>query len=226
MGIGKLCCFDALLIGRVKLSVAYVVHNGTCKQIHILKDYTERSSQIGFLYLVYVYSVISYLSVFDVVKAVDKVCYRCLSGSGRSDKSDLLPRLRPKGYIVKHGLAFFICKIHIEEPYISLELGICQSSVTVRMLPSPEARVLAALGQLPVFISLCIDQRNIAVIFFRLFIHKLKYSAGACKSHHNRRKLLGDVVDVARKLFADIEERNDYRYGYDRAEGSVEQSAQ
>ena len=37
----------------------------------ILKNDTKRTAQVGFLYLIYIYSIISYLTILDIIKSVD-----------------------------------------------------------------------------------------------------------------------------------------------------------
>ena len=51
-------------------------------------------SEVGFFDLVDVNAVITDLTVLNIIKAVDQVGDRCLSGTGGADKGDLLSRRR------------------------------------------------------------------------------------------------------------------------------------
>ena len=62
----------------------------------ILQNDPERSAQICFFDLVDIDPVITDLSVLDIIKTVDQIGDRCLTGSGRADKRDLLSRFRVK----------------------------------------------------------------------------------------------------------------------------------
>ena len=51
-----------------RLPVADVVHDGSGEQVRLLEDDTERAAQVGFLYLVDIYSVVANLSVRYIVE--------------------------------------------------------------------------------------------------------------------------------------------------------------
>ncbi len=68
---------------------------------------------------------------------------------------DLLPRLRVQGNIVQNGLIRGVTKVHVVKYHLSLQLGIAQCAVAVRMLPRPEAGSLLGFPQLAVFF-LCV----------------------------------------------------------------------
>ena len=84
-----------------------------------LQDHTERTAQICLFNLIDIDSIIADLSVCDVIETVDQICDCCLSGPGRTYKSNLLPRLRIQRNIMKHRLLRHISKVHIKHPDIS-----------------------------------------------------------------------------------------------------------
>ena len=58
----------------------------------ILQYDSEGTSQIILFDLCNIDSVIADLSFLNIVEAVDQVCDRCFSGSGRTDKCQFLSR--------------------------------------------------------------------------------------------------------------------------------------
>ena len=61
--VGKLRRLDALLVRRVQLAVADVLHNRARKQVGILQHDAQRAAQIGLLDLVDVDAVVADLAV-------------------------------------------------------------------------------------------------------------------------------------------------------------------
>ena len=60
-------------------------------------------AQVIFFELIDINAVVTDLTVLNVVETVDQVCDRCFSGTGTSDKSNLLTRSSKKVYIVQRG---------------------------------------------------------------------------------------------------------------------------
>ena len=85
--MGKFCCCIDFLICRIQLTVTDVVTDRSGKQVCILKNDTEGMSQVVFFDLCDIDSIITDLSILDIVETVDQVGDRGFSGSGRSDKS-------------------------------------------------------------------------------------------------------------------------------------------
>ena len=91
--IGQTGCRVYLLIGGIQLTVTDIFHDRTGKQVGILKDNTQRTAKISFLNLININPVIPDLSVLNIIEAVDQIGNCCLTGTGRTDKCDLLSRL-------------------------------------------------------------------------------------------------------------------------------------
>ena len=83
-------------------------------------------AQIGFLYLVDIDAVVSYLAVGDIVEAVDKICYRRLARARSSDKCHLLSGFGIYRYVVQHVLAFFVGKINVNKANVPAQASVCQ----------------------------------------------------------------------------------------------------
>ena len=92
IGIGKLCCGDALLIGGIQSSVADILHHSPGEQMGVLQNNPQRPAQIGLSDLVDIDAVIADLAVCNVVKAVDEVGDGGLAGTGGAYKGNLLAR--------------------------------------------------------------------------------------------------------------------------------------
>lgn len=156
---------DALLVGRVETSVADVVHDGSGEQVRLLKDNAERASQVGFHYLVDIYSVVANLSVLYIVETIDQVRYRRLPGAGRSDERHLLSGLSPDGHVVQDRLALLVAEVDIGQSDVALQFGICYRTVfTVRVLPRPSVGALVCLGYASVRRYLRVDEGDVTVV--------------------------------------------------------------
>ena len=105
-----------------------------------------------------------------------------------------------------------ITEIYVEQADIPFQFGISDRAVRLmRMAPRPLARALCAFGDRAVFGNVCVDERNIAFVRFRLFVQKFKDTAGARKAHDDRVDLHGDLTDVQGELTGHIEEHGDHR---------------
>ena len=90
----------------VKVEVAKKEKKG--KVSYRVTPLSDGMAEIRLAYLVNVYAVVSDLAVSYVVEPVQKICYRCLSRTRRTDERHLLSGLGIKRDIVKDLLVFFI----------------------------------------------------------------------------------------------------------------------
>ena len=172
MGVGKLCSCYALFVRSVWVAVANVLHDGPCKEVHVLQDYSKGTPEVGFPYLVYVDAVVADLAVCDVVEAVDQVGYRGLPRSGGTHEGDLLARVCIEGYVVQDLLAGDVGEVHVVEYYAAFQLGVGERAISMGMFPGPNACTLGNLLQSAVLVLPCVDKRHIAVVVLRLFVHE------------------------------------------------------
>ena len=86
----------------------------------ILQNNAKRSSQVIFFDLSNVDLIVTDLTFLNIIEAVDQIGNGCLSGSGRTDKRDLLTRLRKQRYIMQHQLLRHIPKIYMLQADIAL----------------------------------------------------------------------------------------------------------
>ena len=143
VGICELRRSVDLLICRIELAVADIVHYSAREQVSVLKNYRLRAAEVVLLYLVDVYPVIAYLSVGDVVETVDEVRDSGLACAGRADECYLLTCLRVEAYAVEDGLFRLVAEVYVIELDISADLGIGYRTVSlVRVLPCPFACAL------------------------------------------------------------------------------------
>ncbi len=112
---------------------------------------------------------------------------------------------------MQDDLIRIVCKRHIIETDITLQRRIGDSSICLmRMFPGPETGILICFFKNPIL--LCrIDERDIAFISLRLFIHELEDALCTSQAHDHRVDLRRDLLDIASKLTAHAEERNDDR---------------
>ena len=212
MRVGKLCRGYALLVGCVKPAVADVIHNSTRKQVYILQNNAQRPAQIGFLYLVDIYTVVPYLAVCNIVKTVYKVGNCGFACARSAHKCYFLSRLCVNINVMQHYFIGNIAEINIEQPHVTHKSGICHRAVVMGMTPCPNARALFALGYIAVFINICVYKGNVAVIRLGLFVHKLEYTLGTCHSHNYRVYLLRYLAYAHGKLSRHIKERHHHRH--------------
>ena len=165
-------------------------------------------TQIVLLNLVYIDAVLADLAGRNIVKPVDKICYGRFACARCADKSNLLSRLGIESYIVKNNLFGIVAEVHILHTHIAHQLGIGDCAVLVRMLPRTCTSSFLSFNELAVNL-LCIDERNITVVNFRFFVHKLKNSVRTGKSHNDAVDVLRDLTDVVGELACHIEERHD-----------------
>lgn len=105
ISIGKFCCRVDFFIISIQFSVADVILYSSCKQTSILENDSKRSSKIRFFNLLNINSIISDLTILNIIETIDQVRNRRLSGSGRSYKGNLLPRTRFQFDIMEYDLS-------------------------------------------------------------------------------------------------------------------------
>ena len=191
--ISKLCGSYTFLIACIKITVADIIHNCSCKQINILQNYTNRTAEVAFLDFIYVNAIIANLTVCNIIKSIDKVCYSCFACTSCTNKSNLLSRLGIKCYVMQNYLVFNIAKIYIVKLYFSLKLCIGYCSIWMWVFPSPYSCTLLNFNEFIIFAILYIDKSYITIINLWFFVHKLENSFCTCKSHNNCIELLGNL---------------------------------
>ena len=90
----------------------------------ILKHHGKRTPEVVFFDFVYVYAVIPYFSVRNVIKTVYKISYGRFSCACRTDESDFLTWLSVKAYPIEYGMIFFISENNIIKFNIASDFGI------------------------------------------------------------------------------------------------------
>ena len=192
IGVGELRRRDAVIIRRVRISVADVLHDGAGEEVHVLEHDAETAAQIGLADLIDVDAVIADLGVGNVVEAVDEVRDRRLSGAGRADEGHLLARFSIERDVVQDFLVRRVAEVHMVEHDAALELRVRDRTVAVRVLPRPEAGVVVGLNERAVFFP-GVDERHIAVVRFRLGVHERKDARGAGQCRDDGVELVGDL---------------------------------
>ena len=181
----KPCSPDTLFICRIQLAIADIFHDSAGKEHRILQNNAKRTAQIRFFYLVDINSVITDFAVRDIIKPVDQVCDRRLSGAGRAYKRHLLSGLCVQTDIMQDDFIRIVTKIHFLQAHVARQTRIGHAAVrAVRMLPCPDICTLAAFDQFTIFFF-CIDQGYIAIVCLRLFIQQAENTICPRKTHDN-----------------------------------------
>ena len=100
MGRCHLRRLNDLLVGGIKPSVPDIFHNRSRKQMRILKNHGDVAAQLVPLNMADINAVDGDGPALDIVKTVDKVRDRSLSGSRGTHEGDLLSRLRVEADIL------------------------------------------------------------------------------------------------------------------------------
>ena len=206
MGVGALCRRDAFFICRVQSAVPDIVHDRTGKQIYVLQYDTQRTPQVCLFDFVDVDAVVANLAVCQIVEPVDQVRDRGLSGTGRPDKRHLFAGLGVQAHIMQHDFFRHITEVHVKELHVPCHTGIGDRAVPVRVLPRPHAGAVVGFCQHAVLL-LGIDQRDIALIGFRLLVQQFEDASCSCQCHDDRTGLLGDLADRHGEAAAQLQER-------------------
>ena len=131
MGAGGFCRLYNLIIGCIKSSITNILHNSSGKEVCLLKNEAQGSSEILFLDLININAVITDLTVSYVVETVDKVGDSCLSRTGCAYESDFLTRLGKYGNIEKDLFSRYIFEINVIKQYVTLKLRIGDRTVSL-----------------------------------------------------------------------------------------------
>ena len=136
--VGKFCSCNDLFIGGIKFSVTDVFHDSCGKQVCILQYDAEGMTQIVFFNLIDIDTIVADLTILNIIETVDQVRDRSLSGTGTSDKSNLLTRCCVEVYIVEHDLIRVITEINIIKDNIAFQLDIIDTAVSLMcVFPCP-----------------------------------------------------------------------------------------
>ena len=213
MGICQLCGLDALFIRGIQFAVSYVIHDCSCEQMCILKNYTKTSSEIRLPYLAYVDIVIPYLAVLYIIKPVYQIGYGRLARACTSDKCNLLTRLCIHIYVVQNYLIRIVTKVNILKFNLTCELSVCNLTCLMLMSPCPETGSLLGLREIAICILLCIYQLNIALVLLRLLVCHGKYPVSSGSRHNYGIDLLAYLGYRHRKALVERQKCHKGSYG-------------
>ena len=214
MGSCQLCRFNTILIGCVQPAVSDIFHNRSCEQVCILKNHTQRAAQIIFADFIDIDAVVADLAVGDIVKTVQQIGDGCLACTGCPYKGHLLAGLCIKGNIMQHRFIFLIAEIHVKQTYIPGLPCIGNRSVSLMgMFPCPQAGLLSTFHQ-PAVLLPYINQRYVALVSLRFLIQQIKDAPCAGKTHNYGIDLVGNLTDIAHKLFRHVQKRHCYTDAY------------
>ena len=121
----------------VEVAVAYVLHDGACKEVGVLKHHAEAAAQVLLLYLVDIDApVVAYLAVVYVVETVNQVRNGGLACAGSADKRLSSDRLSPHAYVVQHHLVGVVAEVDVVKHDFAAELLVGDGAVgLVRVFP-------------------------------------------------------------------------------------------
>jgi len=103
------------LVGRIQAPIADIVHDGFGEQVRILQHDPQLAPQVGSSDIANVDAVNRDAARIHIVEARQHVDDGCLTGSGRPDQRDRLPRLRDQVDALEHGHVGDVAKRHIFE---------------------------------------------------------------------------------------------------------------
>ena len=121
MYMSRFGCLDDFLIRSVKSAVPDILHNRAVEQPGILKHHAEHLTQFTAVEILYIVSVDLNGSAVYIVEAHQQLDHGRLSGSGRTDDSDLLTFLHLCGEIIDDDLIRIIAEMYVIKLYISLQ---------------------------------------------------------------------------------------------------------
>ena len=137
----------------------------------ILQNHSKGMSQVTFFNLVDINAVITNLSILNIIKSIDQIGNGGLSGSGGTDKGNLLSRRRKHFDVVKYHFLIIISEINTQEFHVSLKFRVSRGVIYLMvMLPCPCAGMMIGFINVSFFVKSSIDQSHISVIHFRFFI--------------------------------------------------------
>ena len=136
--IGKFCGCNDFFICGIEFSIADIFHYGCSEQVCVLKYDAEGMTQIVFFNLIDIDTIVADLTILNIIETVDQVRDRSLSGTGTSDKSNLLTRCCVEVYIVEHDFIRVITEINIIKDNIAFQLDIIDTAVSLMcVFPCP-----------------------------------------------------------------------------------------
>ena len=105
----------------------------------------------------------------------------------------------------EHGLFGNVAEGHVLEFDFARPLDVSGRAVClVEVFPRPRARVLVRFDDIAVFVLSCVDESDVAFVFFGFLINEFKNAFSACKSHQYAVHLLRDlrerIAELAREL--------------------------
>ena len=198
----------AFFIGGIQSAVPDIFQHGSGKKVNILQNNSQTAPQIALFDLIDIDAVIPDFSVGNIVKPVDEVGNGGFAGTGSPDKGNFLARVRMNRNIEQHLFFRNIAEIHRIDLHLSAQRRIGQSSVGMGMFPGPGMGMLGRFFKGSVLPDFAVHQGDIAVVFFRFFIHQSKNPGSAGQPHYNGIDLLGKLIDIAGKLLGHIQKRN------------------
>ena len=188
--VGDLGGADAVLVRRVELAVADVLHHRAGEQMRVLQNDAERAAQIVLADVAHVDAVVGDLSGLNVVEAVDEVRDGRLARAGRADKGDLLAGLGVQRKLLEHRLFRHVGKVHVVEPHVAAQ------------------RDTFAAGLDPEVVAAVLLQRDLALVHLRRHIQHGEDALRARQRQHNGVELLGDLAHAVGKV-ADVVQKRD-----------------
>ena len=207
VGICKLGSPYALFVSGIELAVADVLHDRSRKEVCILENDAQATSEVRLLDLVDVYLVEADLAVLDIIEAVDEVHDSCLACAGASYECKLLAWLCIHLDVMENHLLGVIAEVHAIEGNCTFELAVGYASISLmRMLPGPGMGVFSGLSYCSVFGNICTNKFDIAVVFLRLLIHHFEDSLCTCTGHHDAGELLADLSHRHREALVQAHE--------------------
>ena len=202
---GELGGGDALAVRGSETPVADVVHDGAGEEVDVLQDDAQRAPQVGLPDLVDVDAVVADLSVGYVVEAVDEVGDRSLAGSRRPHEGDLLAGLREERDAMQDGVVGRVAKVDVGQAYVTLERGVGDAAVVVRVLPGPQVGALVRLDQLALRVAPCVHQGDVTLVGLRFLAHEAKDALRSREAHDHEVDLLGHLPDGPREALGQVE---------------------
>ena len=113
MGIGKLCSLNDIIVAGLGISIPDVLPYRSCKEVCILKNHCHGPSQVIELDSPDIYSVYGDGTLLDIIETVEKIGDGGFTGTGRSDKSNLLSWFCIKGNIVEDSFLSVIGEVYM-----------------------------------------------------------------------------------------------------------------
>ena len=134
-------------------------------------------------------------ALLDIIEAVDEVGDGGFACAGGTDEGDLLARTAIQVDIMQDDLAQIIAKVYILKDNISLQFTVVCAAIGVHTLPGPQVGALLGFGHRIIRQAFGVDQHDLALVHFRLFVQQVKDTLAAGQSHDDGVELHGDLAD-------------------------------